>query len=99
MAPNLGRHQQESDHRRGGVDRLQDGLPLRGQEHEPALAACRAAEVKPRGSKNLISEVSGSKNHSINGVWDQKPEIGPCGKGFGTGPGVGDAFEGGIGED
>ena len=29
----------------------------------------------PRGAKNPIFEVSGSKNHTLNGIWDQKPQI------------------------
>ena len=27
----------------------------------------------PRGSKYPIFEVSGSKNHTLNGIWDQRP--------------------------
>ena len=30
------------------------------------------ASVNPRGSKYLKFEASGSKNHSLNGIWDQR---------------------------
>ena len=30
-------------------------------------------ELEPRGSKYPIFEVSGSKNHTLNGIWDQRP--------------------------
>ena len=34
-----------------------------------------AADVSPRGSKYPIFEVSDPKNHTLNGIWGQSPEI------------------------
>ena len=51
---------------------LEEG-PLR--EVCPVVPADQKGVGLPRGSKYPIFEVSGSKNHTLNGVWDQRPQI------------------------
>ena len=33
----------------------------------------RAPGMEPTGSKYPILEASGSQNHTLNGIWDQRP--------------------------